>query len=103
MKASCGAHGLATLFPRRLATLPLNIFHVEGMNCAGPIAPPQPDGLPLMYAGIQQDTLVFSGSLIPSSFNISMNGGTSRVGCMVRGFAAPVETLTPSPVVKSLR
>src|SRR3989338_7351148 len=57
--ASSIFHGFAGLWPVSWLTISLYPIHVDGINCAGPMAPPQP------YPG-QHDIGVCKGS-IPSS------------------------------------
>src|SRR3989344_3687375 len=67
--------------------------HVEGMNWAGPIAPPYPP-----TDAIGQETGVLEGSL-PKSPVMRKKGCTSREGFMTFRIAFPVFMLIPPPVV----
>src|SRR3989344_4806555 len=75
--ASRMSHGLAIL-PDNAATLSLYPIQVLGINCAGPMAPPQPLKLPSRFF-IGQETGVTSGSN-PKSDVICRKGWISRGG-----------------------
>src|ERR1035437_359390 len=90
MKASRGDHGLA-LYPNASLKRLSNIFHVEGINCAGPIAPPYPPA-----PAIGQDTIVLSG-LSTNLLVISRKGCKSRVGFIRLVHILPVAIVTPYP------
>ncbi len=91
--AVAGSHGLVAVVPMAAAICDWKFgrTHVDGMNCAGPIAPPHP-----IESG--QETFIDCGSK-PSVEAICRKGGISRVGFITRDFTAPVVALTPAPVL----
>src|ERR1035437_10908570 len=91
INASRGDHGLA-LYPKIVFKRSAKIFQVEGINCAGPIAPPYP-----ATPAIGQETAVLK-ALNPRSLVMLKNTGTSRVGCITFAKAVLVFFPTPAPV-----
>src|SRR3989344_1889040 len=94
MMASAGFQGSGVILPVAAEILLNMRFQVEGINCAGPMAPPYPK-----VAETGHETLVLSGSR-PRLLIIDCTSGRSRAGWMPFENIVPELTLLVWPLLR---